>query len=99
MYIHSSHGYTLSKWANNDPGNVQTVSDLIQMSSSMGTSLIQGRTIMKKCRVYTTGTRCSTHLDNIWMAGNTIHYIVSDEGFARNLPNRHVIGNIVAPFL
>jgi hypothetical protein len=37
MYIHSSHGYTPSKWANIDPGNNQMGSNLIQGPSSVST--------------------------------------------------------------
>ena len=49
--------------------------------------------------MYTTRTRCSTHLDNIWMAGSKIHYTVSNEGFEWNLPNCRIICNIPAPLL
>jgi hypothetical protein len=42
-------------------------------------------TIMEKCGIYTTRTRCSTDLDNIWMAGNSIHYSSGQQSLGMEL--------------
>jgi hypothetical protein len=76
LHVHSSHGYIPSGGVNDDPGIVRMVSDLIRVSSSLVTRFKLKGTIMEKCGIYTTRTRCSTHLDNIWMAEKTIHQIV-----------------------
>jgi hypothetical protein len=62
------------------------------------THFIEALTVMEDCRVNIARTRCSTHLDDIWMPGWVIQ--CGDMRWTgRNLPNRHILPNVLSPFL
>jgi hypothetical protein len=58
-----------------------------------------GHATMEDRGMYVIRTRCRMKLNNVGMAGFIIYYSAGNEGFARKLPNHHVIRNILAPLL